>query len=392
MCPYTWLDTNVYEAALNRIRFVFDECDDVLVAMSGGKDSTVLFHLARTVAIERGRLPIKVFWLDQEAEWKATEEYMKGIMYSEEVIPYWWQIPFRLTNSLSFTDNYLNVWSPDERGLWLREQDPISLKVSPFPDIDRFKPLSKHIPKACDTEGKKLVGVLLGLRAVESANRRACLHFHVRKTYKGIMWQKPLWENIRGFWPLHDWSDSDIWTAIARNKLAYNRIYDLYYKYGIVGLKMRVSALIHETAWHSIEPLQQLEPDMYDRYIRRLHGVNTFKHFKDYIIPPSLPMFFKDWTEYRDYLLQHIIEPEHREIFVRRWKNQVSEQWSKQHIRELVVNDVDGTINGNSRTRIRMNRKKLAGGKFETEKRQRLDRYFAEHTTQSGVERAMDTD
>ena len=38
--------------------------------MSGGKDSAVLFNLAMTVAKERNRLPLKVFWLDQEAEWK----------------------------------------------------------------------------------------------------------------------------------------------------------------------------------------------------------------------------------------------------------------------------------------------------------------------------------
>lgn len=34
----TYLDINVYEAALDRVRFVYDECDDVIVAMSGGKD------------------------------------------------------------------------------------------------------------------------------------------------------------------------------------------------------------------------------------------------------------------------------------------------------------------------------------------------------------------
>lgn len=60
---------NVFEEALERIRFVYDNCDDVIVSMSGGKDSTVLFNLTMQVARERNRLPLKVFWLDQEAEW-----------------------------------------------------------------------------------------------------------------------------------------------------------------------------------------------------------------------------------------------------------------------------------------------------------------------------------
>jgi predicted phosphoadenosine phosphosulfate sulfurtransferase len=71
------LTPNVYEAALDRVRFVYDECDDVIVAMSGGKDSTVVFRLASVVAKERGRLPIRVVWLDQEVEWAGTSDYMR---------------------------------------------------------------------------------------------------------------------------------------------------------------------------------------------------------------------------------------------------------------------------------------------------------------------------
>ena len=41
----TYLDKNVYEAALERIAYCFQEFDNVLVAFSGGKDSGVLLNL-----------------------------------------------------------------------------------------------------------------------------------------------------------------------------------------------------------------------------------------------------------------------------------------------------------------------------------------------------------
>ena len=89
-----YLENTVYEESLERLRLVFDNHDDVIVSMSGGKDSTVLFELALMVAKEKNRLPLKVFWLDQEAEWQGTVDYMKSIMYRSEVEPFWFQIPF----------------------------------------------------------------------------------------------------------------------------------------------------------------------------------------------------------------------------------------------------------------------------------------------------------
>jgi predicted phosphoadenosine phosphosulfate sulfurtransferase len=193
--------------------------------MSGGTDSTVLFHLAHQVAAERGRLPLRVNWLDQEAEWQATEDYMRAVMCREDVNPFWWQIPFRLTNSLSFTDNYLYCWREADRAVWIRDQDPISLKVNPT-SYDRYHDLIGWLPSCCGVAGKRHVGVLVGMRVVESPNRRATMTQGGNR-YKGVSWcHKALLGNTRVSWPLYDWQDRDVWIAIAQQDWPYNRIYD----------------------------------------------------------------------------------------------------------------------------------------------------------------------
>ena len=112
-----YLQNNVFDEALERLRMIFDGHDDVIVSMSGGKDSTVLFRMALMVAQERGRLPLKVFWLDQEAEWQATVDYMQHIMELPEVTPYWYQIPFEFTNTLSPEKNFISVWNPEDKAI-----------------------------------------------------------------------------------------------------------------------------------------------------------------------------------------------------------------------------------------------------------------------------------
>lgn len=52
-------ENNVFEEALERIRMIFDYHDDVIVSMSGGKDSCVLFNLALMVAKEKKQTAFK---------------------------------------------------------------------------------------------------------------------------------------------------------------------------------------------------------------------------------------------------------------------------------------------------------------------------------------------
>ena len=121
------------------------------------------------------------------------------------------------------------------------------------------------------------------------------------------------------------------------------------YRWGVAKRDMRVSALIHETSWHAREFLQVIERDTYNQIVARIPGVSTFNHCFDEggIIPRTLPFAFKNWKEYRDYLLIHITKPEYWDLFKKRWEGQDGDDFYKVHVKEIVINDIDGTVNEN---------------------------------------------
>lgn len=206
-------ETNVFDEALNRIRMLFDTHDDIIISMSGGKDSTVLFNIALIVAKEKNRLPLKVFWLDQEAEWQHTVDYMDKIMRMPEVSPYWFQIPFDFTNSLSPQSNFVRVWDKTQESKWIHQKADISIKENPS-QYNRFHDLVTYLPEYC-TESNNCA-VLVGMRISENLGRRIAI-LNNNAFFNGETWCRKKQGKVQVFWPVYDFLDDDIWTAIAKN-------------------------------------------------------------------------------------------------------------------------------------------------------------------------------
>jgi predicted phosphoadenosine phosphosulfate sulfurtransferase len=306
-----YTNKSVWDAALDRIRWLFDEFQEVIVSFSGGKDSTVIFELARIVARERGRLPLKVMFLDQEAEWEATVDTVRRVMTDPEVEPRWYQFPFRLFNATSAEDSWLDCWGAESESKWMRKREPYAITENRF-GTDRFHEL---FPAIARTEWPDTrVCYLAGVRTEESPSRFIGLTGHA--AWKWATWGKQLTKGKHlTMYPIYDWSYLDVWKAIHSRGWHYNPIYDAMYRYGVQVRQMRVSNLHHETAVHSLFMLQELEPHTYERLTQRIGGIDTAGKLgtDDYFVR-ELPFMFKDWREYRDYLLEKLItKPEWRE-------------------------------------------------------------------------------
>ena len=348
---------NVFDEALERIRFIFDEFENVIVNHSGGKDSVIVYNLALQVAREKGRLPLKVMFIDQEAEFNQTIEVIRKVMYHPEVEPLWLQVPIKLFNATSFEHSWLECWSDSDEEEWLRPKDPISIKENTF-GTDRFAKL--FIGYADTVYRGRDLAYIAGVRCEESPARFKGLTTY--PTYKWVTWGKKLsQEKHKTFYPIYDWSYTDVWAAIHRNGWDYNKIYDIQYQHGVKIQNMRVSNLHHETAVHALFYLQEVDVELYNRLTKRLQGVSSATKFNDDFFVHKLPYMFRDWQEYRDYLLDKLVtDPEAKASFRKIFgqheayplfgKDQdMTVKVLKGHVNAILANDWTGTKLANLR-------------------------------------------
>lgn len=354
-----YLNKTVYEAAKERIRFVYDEFKNVIVNFSGGKDSTCVLHLAIEVAKEKNRLPVNVFFFDQEAEWDMNIDYIREVMAMPEVNPMWFQIPFKINNAASGEENWLHCW--EEGKEWIREKEPIAITHwESTGKEEEFYAMMDMLPEQYFSG--EPVASLIGMRTEETPKRKIAIT-EGKAMYKWVIWCSKPRKNKYNFNPIYDWSVSDVWKYIHDNKFKYCKIYDYMYQYGVPIRNMRVSNVTHETAIQSLYIMQEIESDLYNRLTKRLKGISTISQMKDDAFSiKELPYMFNDWEEYRDYLTEKLISEKDKKIFKKVYKSPYAGRYKQNKllnddfciacIHGVLRNDVSMTMVGNFKSKI----------------------------------------
>ena len=98
------LGINVFEAATERIKYIFDDSSiqKIYVSFSGGKDSTVMLHMVAEEARLRNRR-IGVLIVDLEAQYSLTVDNLSSIVsqYKDIIDLYWVCLPIILRSAVS---------------------------------------------------------------------------------------------------------------------------------------------------------------------------------------------------------------------------------------------------------------------------------------------------
>jgi len=105
MAVKKYLKKSVLDASRERISATFDEVERVYLAFSGGKDSSVMFHLVMDEAIKRG-VKVGVMFIDFEAQYADTINHVTEMfhMYRDHIDPHWICMPMNLRNALTNND------------------------------------------------------------------------------------------------------------------------------------------------------------------------------------------------------------------------------------------------------------------------------------------------
>lgn len=275
-----YLGIDVHAAALKRLELIFDHFPRLYVSFSGGKDSSVLLHLALEVAARKNRLPLDVLFIDLEAQYRVTIEHVTAMMARPDVRPHWICLPIHLRNAVSSIEPHWLCWDEEARDRWVRPLPSAPGVVSnteqlPFfrrgMEFEEFTPtfgewFSQGEPTAC----------LVGIRAQESLNRWRTIHNRHKETFGGRLWTTRLGtrSNVFNAYPIYDWTVEDIWTANGRFGWAYNRIYDLMQAAGVPLSSQRICQPYGDDQRRSLWLYQILEPEVWSRVVARVSGAN----------------------------------------------------------------------------------------------------------------------
>lgn len=319
---------NVYDAALRRIAFIFDEFEQIIISFSGGKDSGVMLEMALEYAKQTKQLHrVGVYHLDYEAQYQMTTDYVVRVFdwLPKEVEKYWVCLPIKAQCSTSMFQNYWQPWKLKDKAIWCRPlpEGCINEDNHSFGFDYEVADYNFNIQFAKQLSADKKTCFLIGIRTQESLHRyKAVNKFSDKNEYKSKNFTSKVADNCYNAYPIYDWLVDDVWIANYRYKWDYNRLYDLMHQAGLTPNKMRVASPFNDCATESLKLYKTIDPNNWGKLIGRVNGVNfagiyggtTAMGWNSITKPDHFT-----WKEYMYFLLDTL--PEHtRENYLRKLK------------------------------------------------------------------------
>ena len=276
-------DKNVFDAAMERIEFAFNNFENLCVSYSGGKDSTVMIQLVEMIAKKRNR-KYDVLFIDMEAQYLMTIEHIKTLKNKLECIRdfYWVCLPLSLRNAVSVFEPRWICWEKSKKEKWVREMPEFAINEDNniFPFFKYAMEFEEFVPEFEKWYSEKyngsMCGHFVGIRCDESLNRFRTIVSMKKDRLKDKPWttrNKPL-KNTYSIYPIYDWRTEDDWIATFKYNLEYNYVYELMYKNGLSIHMQRLCQPFGDDQKNGLDQYKAIEAENWDRLLKRVAGVN----------------------------------------------------------------------------------------------------------------------
>jgi len=273
-------DKDVLTASRERISFVFDNFEKIYLAFSGGKDSSVMFHLVMDEAIKRKK-KVAVMYIDFEAQYADTIKHAAEMfeLYKDHIEPHWICIPMLLRNAVTNFQPRWVCWDEEKRDAWIRQLPKNHKRVEDYPfalpkmEFEEFVVLFGE----WYSEGKLTAG-FIGIRAQESLHRYCAIATWQKKesSFQELKWTTEIAKNTYNIYPIYDWLTDDIWKyhSVFKDR-PHNPIYDKMQMAGVPLKHQRLCQPFGDDQKKGLWLYHILEPETWFKLIARVNGANS---------------------------------------------------------------------------------------------------------------------
>ena len=353
-------ELNVYDAANQRIDYIFKNFEKVYLSFSGGKDSGVMLNLTLDYMKKNNiKKKLGIMVMDNESNFSESLYFMQRIIDAniEYLDVYWLCIPLTLPCCISSYETDWQVWGEKDKDKWVYERLERDYVVTfdnhKFP-FYRENMLDKEFYDNFGewySEGKSCAS-MIGIRTQESLNRFRAILNDRKETHGGNCWTKRNTEHTYNCYPIFDWRTDDVWHGCAKFEWDYNKLYDIFYRSGMAVGSMRVASPFMSESKGSLNLYRIIDPAIWARLCARVNGANfavTYGkqlNYRNISLPEG-----HTWKSFVKFLLDTLPE-ETAENFKQRFA-QAIKYWartgrglSEKTIEELTKHNIKFNING----------------------------------------------
>lgn len=273
-----YLSKSVLDATRERIEYTFDNFERIYLSLSGGKDSTTMFHIAIDECKKRNR-KIGIFLLDWECQFEMTIEHILQLVTENKdyIELYWVCLEIETMSACSAFEPVWRSWDEEKKTLWTR-QTPECAITDPnyFPFYYKGITFEEFVPLFGKwySQGEN-TACLVGIRSQESLNRWRAISREDVTRFNNKCYTTNVVDNVWNVYPIYDWKVEDVWTYFAKTGYKYNKVYDRMYQAGLSYNQMRIDEPFGDEARKNLWLYQIIEPITWSKFTARMAGVNN---------------------------------------------------------------------------------------------------------------------